>query len=242
MLRGLVAIGLVLVLVWHAQAGEAPPPQNPQFLPLVVDPKPTNTPTATATATATPTQTATPTTPPPEPITLTGTGSMVTSVIALPAPITRVRSSHQGQSNFIVWAYEDGTTNKQLVANAIGNHQGARPLESDRPTYFEVTADGAWSLIIEPLPDEPGAVGALSGNDEYVSGFFTPPQSGVGTYSFSHDGQSNFIVWARCNDLFGSDLAVNEIGPFQGSAVVEFRGDRCYWDIMADGNWSITAQ
>jgi hypothetical protein len=73
MWRGLLAIGLVLVLAMRAQAGDTPPPQNPQFLPLVVDPKPTPTNTATATVTRTNTPTATntatatntPTLPPP---------------------------------------------------------------------------------------------------------------------------------------------------------------------------------
>lgn len=69
MRRGVIVLGLVLLVVVRAQAGEAPPPTNPNYLPLIVNPAPTLTPTTAPTLTPTnvpiPGPTNTPTLPPP---------------------------------------------------------------------------------------------------------------------------------------------------------------------------------
>lgn len=175
--------------------------------------------------------------PPVAPLTITGSGAKVTEAITLPAPITRVIASHRGSRNFAVWAYFGDE--RDLLFNEIGNHDGVRPLATTRPVYFEVTADGDWSITIEPLPQQPDAVGGVSGRGQYVSGFFQPRASRV-PFVFTHDGSSNFAVWVHCaNDR---DLPVNEIGSYQGEAVVDFGRGPCYWDVEADGNWTVRAK
>jgi hypothetical protein len=178
-------------------------------------------------------------------LTITGHGPDVTDPVMLPAPVTRVVGSHRAgdgrkSHNFAVWAYVAGTDERDLLFNVIGDHDGVRRLASTRPVYFEVTADGDWSLTIEPLPQQPEASGGISGRGQFVSGYFQPHASRV-TYAFSHGGTRNFAVWLYCAG--GREaLPVNQIGNYEGEAVVEFGRGPCYWAVEADGDWTITAK
>jgi hypothetical protein len=168
---------------------------------------------------------------------LQGHGDTVTDKIAPPGERNRVVLTHRGNSNFAVWAYlEDGS--RDLLANSIGNYDGQRPLLGSGPVYFEVTADGDWKITIEALQPDPAAAQGVSGNGEYVSGIFSPAKLGPVPYNISHTGSSNFAVWLRCAG--GDDLAVNEIGSYTGSVVIEFEQGPCFWDVTADGTWSVT--
>jgi hypothetical protein len=91
---------------------------------------------------------------------------------------------------------------------------------------------------IEALQPDPAAAQGVSGNGEYVSGTFTPARLGPIPYNMSHTSESNFAVWLRCAG--GDDLAVNEIGTYTGSVVVDFEQGPCFWDVVADGTWSAT--
>ena len=48
------------------------------------------------------------------------------------------------------------------------------------------------------------------------------------------------MVWA--NYASGGTLAQKEIGPVNASRAVNFDRPPCYWDIKADGNWSLTSR
>ncbi len=55
---------------------------------------------------------------------------------------------------------------------------------------------------------------------------------------FSHAReQGNFIVFLHCAG--GADLAVNEIGTAEGSALAHFTDHLCLWEVQADGAWSL---
>jgi hypothetical protein len=48
-------------------------------------------------------------------------------------------------------------------------------------------------------------------------------------------------VWLYCAG--GREaLPVNQIGNYEGEAVVEFGRGPCYWAVEADGEWTITAK
>lgn len=129
-------------------------------------------------------------------------------------------------------------------ANAIGDYSGQTLLRGTpgERMFIGVQADGPWTIQISAIEVDPNAV-RFSGRGDAVSGIFTPPAQGPVPYVFSHDGQRNFIVWARCGDsLLDDSLAQNLIGPASGSAVVSFRGGPCVWEVQADGNWSIAPQ
>jgi hypothetical protein len=122
---------------------------------------------------------------------------------------------------------------EDLLINEIGNYQGNRPIAGPDPVVFDIDADGAWSIHIEGLETTTSA--AFSGSGDQVSDIFQP--SNVGPWEFSHDGERNFAVWLHCEG--GDDLVQNEIGVVTGSGVVNFEDGPCFWEVEADGNWSL---
>jgi hypothetical protein len=110
-------------------------------------------------------------------------------------------------------------------------------LSTDAPYFFEVKADGPWTIRIEAIGPEPDAAAGLEGSGDYVSGVFDPASTGAIPYIVSHDGDANFIVHLYCAG--GQDSVQNEIGKVSGSAVVRFAKGPCFWDVQADGNWSL---
>lgn len=243
--RIVVAIASMMVAL---ACGSAPPGVDstpvpsatpaPSALPLptatpTVTPPPTATPAPTATATATPLPTATPT--PIPPIEVSGSGQTVTDPLTLPGTISRITLTHTGRRNFIVTAYRaDGTSD--LLVNKIGAYTGVRPIVADAPVYFEIAADGEWTIRIEAIGGEPGAT-ALAGSGDYVSGLFDSPGAGPHPYALTHTGERNFIVQLYCAG--GSDLIENTIGAVDGAVVAQFGRSPCFWEIQADGDWTL---
>lgn len=198
-------------------------------------PQPTNTPEPTNTSrpTDTPAPTATPV-PPPEPVVLSGSGQQATEEFYLPSTISVANFTHNGSSNFVVKAYVD--SGEELLVNEIGSYQGSRPLVSSGPVMLDIRADGAWTVKIVPLGL--AASSAFSGKGDAVSGIFDPPSRGA--WEISHDGSSNFVV--KCHCVGGSGLVQNEIGAVSGSRVVTFGEGPCFWEVRADGNWSLRSR
>jgi hypothetical protein len=101
---------------------------------------------------------------------------------------------------------------------------------------FQVTADGAWTLKIQPMAS--GGSAAFTGTGDGVSPYFPPPAAG--TWTVSHDGQTGFFVYAHC--LGGSIVVEDKTGPFQDTPQVEFPRGPCFWEVRADGTWSLKPQ
>lgn len=205
-------------------------------LPPTPTPEPTDTPepTATPVPTDTPEPTATPT-PLPKPVTLSGRGQDVTRKFVAPGPVSIARFEHSGESNFIVTAY--GPEGEDLLVNEIGDYTGSRPLFGEGTYYFDVDADGPWSVTIEAAGRQQDAAAGISGRGDFVSGLFEPAEEGPAPYSFSHDGDSNFVVLLHCGG--GSELVQNEIGRVDGSSMVNLSDGPCLWEVEADGSWSL---
>lgn len=175
-------------------------------------------------------------TPPPQPIVLSGIGAKVTDPIMIPFGYARATFTHDGRSNFIVWAYQG--SDRDLVVNEIGAYTGSRFVAGKKETFFEIDADGTWSLRLEPLGYNQGiATGGIQGRGDTVSDLFEPAKIGNIPYRFSHNGNSNFIVWLYCTG--GNDLIQNEIGPVASEAVARFSKGPCFYEVQADGDWSI---
>jgi len=208
-------------------------------------PVPTNTPAPTATPapTNTPAPSATPspipaTATPVPPVVITGKGQTVTDPFTPPGSINRVTFAHQGRRNFIVQVF-GSTGSEGSMVNEIGNYQGIRPLLADEDRYyFEVNADGAWTIRVEAITAEPDAAHGISGKGDYVSGLFEPSATGPVAYNLTHSGTRNFIVNLYCAG--GEDGVENAIGKVDGSVVVRFKDGPCFWDVQADGDWTIT--
>jgi hypothetical protein len=142
-----------------------------------------------------------------------------------------VTLTHDGQSSFIVNSVQNEQS--EQLTSAIGTYKGQRPLVVEGPVSFQVTADGAWSIRITQMSS--GGKPPFSGSGDAVSPYFSPPDAG--TWNISHDGQSNFFVYAHC--LSGSIVVEDRTGPFQDSPRVEFGRAPCFWEVRADGAWSM---
>lgn len=196
-------------------------------------PAPTDTPAPTETPA--PTNTPEPTATPVPPVELSGSGQTVTEALLPPSRVNRVSFTHQGRRNFIVRVYKsDGSDD--LMVNAVGAYEGTRPLFVEGEVYFEIDADGPWTVRVEAIAgDQEAALGA-EGIGDYVSGLFVPPQSGPVPFEVAHNGQRNFIVYLHCAS--GTQLVQNELGAVSGSTVVRIGEGPCLWEVQADGGWA----
>jgi hypothetical protein len=154
----------------------------------------------------------------------------------MPFSVNRVRFTHDGSSNFAVWAYDD-SGERDLLVNTIGPYDGWRPIFNDGVYFFEITADGNWGMVIEAVPFDPLFNGSYQGIGDAVSPLFLPSGPDVVPFVFTNTGESNFAVWLVCGD--GSDLLQNEIGPVTNEAVVRWGEPPCVWEVESDGSWSL---
>lgn len=197
---------------------ESPATWTPSFKPSTPEPTWSPAPTPEPTVAA--------------PIILSGFGQTATETVTPPCQVCRVTFTHDGTSNFIVHTFRGA--DEEYLVNAIGPYSGNRPLFGNEPILFDVDADGNWTIRIESVGLD--GLAPFSGRGDAVSDlfFFLP---GSSAWEFSHDGQSNFIVWVHCSG--GSDSVQNEIGPVDGSRAVAFDQPPCVWEVRADGNWSL---
>jgi hypothetical protein len=165
------------------------------------------------------------------PVTLSGRGQTATNPVNLPWPVSVATFTHDGQRNFIVHSFMNGDDTLQV--NQIGRYQGQRPVLGTAPVTFDIRADGAWTIKIEPIGL--GGSPPFSGSGDSVSALFTPPSTGA--WEVSHSGSRNFIVRLQCAS--GTTLVQNVIGQVQGSTIVQFGRGPCFWEVRADGNWSL---
>jgi len=105
---------------------------------------------------------------------------------------------------------------------------------------FDIQADGAWSVSADLIGTQGGS--SFSGKGFDVSGTFTPPTAPT-AFAFTHTGRRNFIVTLNCDGAY-ADLIQNEIGQVSGSRIVRFPqgASTCFWEVEADGNWTIKPQ
>ena len=143
---------------------------------------------------------------------------------------------HDGQSSFIVTAVDTQDAQSETLTSAIGPYSGQRPLVVEGPVSFHVTADGNWSLTVQPIAS--GATPNFSGNGDAVSAYFDPPPPG--TWAVSHAGESSFFVQAHC--LGGSITVEDQSGVVQDTPQVAFPRGPCFWEVRADGDFSLAPQ
>jgi hypothetical protein len=186
---------------------------------------PTNTPAPTTIST-----------PIPQPVTFDGVGNDVVEV-TIPSPLNRAVMLHTGFSNFIVRAY--GPNNEEvLVANDIGIVDSIVLLTGEPGDWlFEIEADGEWVVGIEPLVMDETLDLLTESRHDHISDLFIPSQTGRAILLYSHSGSSNFIAWLHCAS--GSELVANEIGTVSGSTVIQIDEPPCFWQIEADGDWTL---
>lgn len=212
-------------------------PPSPTTRPVDTAAPPTATPTVRPSETPRPVPTNSPAPTAAQPVApqvlarANGTGQTATAPLQLGSGNSRVKFTHNGARNFIVKAFVAGA--ETLLVNVIGTYDGARYLAGNGTATFDIMADGAWTVAVESLGS--GTESTFSGRGAGVSRTFGPPAGGA--WELKHDGARNFVVFLRCGNF--PNLVQNSIGPFSGSRVVQFGQGPCFWEVDADGNWSL---
>jgi hypothetical protein len=78
----------------------------------------------------------------------------------------------------------------------------------------------------------------VQGQGDSVQQIAIPDGGSSGIATISHDGGSNFAIWALDASLQQLDLLVNTIGTYQGTVLLPAEGTTAL-EIKADGNWTI---
>jgi hypothetical protein len=140
--------------------------------------------------------------------------------------------THSGQSTFVVTAVQGDDA--EVAARAIGPYRGRRPLVVYGPVQFEILADGEWTLSLQPMPR--GGQPAFNGRGDDVSAYFDPPPPAA--WNITHSGQEGFVVYAHC--VGGSVLVADRSGAVQETTPVELGRGPCFWEVRADGDWTLS--
>ncbi len=167
-----------------------------------------------------------------EPVYIDGHGSQV---IELPGEHGIVTATGNGSGNFVVNVLdENNESTGDLLVNTIGAYEGTTFYGRGwgTPAWLEVVADGPWSIAIEPVSyaAEIALPGEGVGDAVYLYG------GGSGAWTFTHEGQSNFVVYEYGSGIM--PLRINEIGQYTGQ--VPIRKGPAVIVVIADGWWSVT--
>ncbi|WP_137844446.1 carboxypeptidase-like regulatory domain-containing protein [Microbacterium sp. 2FI] len=163
-------------------------------------------------------------------------------VITVPANMSTgiMSASFVGDGNFIVWSLDASYDSQNLLFNEISYgteftgatvYGKADGYYGEATSYFEITADGAWTVTLSSIDSAAQLPASGSGSGVYkYDGAATSIELG-------YFGDSNFIVWQYFDGTYGydADLIVNEIGAVSGRYA--FNRGPSLVVITADGGW-----
>jgi hypothetical protein len=148
-------------------------------------------------------------------------------------------AAHRGGANFVIQLRGPG--GEELLVNEIGNYKGQVVGETEAGRHrVIVTADGSWTIRIQ----RPTRLGIRS-----VPGSFVGNGSKVVTVrssrsrelvlTASNASDDNFIIYLYgYAGSTGSDLLVNEIGPWRGQVIADVPAGHLLLAVQASGRWS----
>ncbi|MBB5773732.1 hypothetical protein [Nonomuraea jabiensis] len=169
----------------------------------------------------------------------TGVGDQVLRIRLTKSP-GLLALTHTGESNFIVTTVNSSGKQEQLLVNEIGPYKGTVLYNGDGTTKsiaaVQIKADGAWSAVFKP-PSKARCwcTATVQGSGDQV--LKLSPTRGLRTVTAAHSGESNFIVQSYTRPGSWGDLLFNDIGSYQGSAVLP-AGTRLV-TVKADGPWTL---
>lgn len=137
-----------------------------------------------------------------------------------------------GESNFIAYTLNSDNTQRELVANDIGEFKATMAFGLSRKSTakeMQITADGDWVITIAPVSTAGSISGSHTNRGVYLYG------GGAAKLSTKAGGDSNFIIYQYGSPTSSSHLVVNEIAPVTVKGVL-YRGPSVL-EVMADANW-----
>lgn len=171
---------------------------------------------------------------------LKGKSDQATDFFNLKSGIAIVEATDAGDSNFVIYLYDETGNSKEMLVNEIGPYKGKSlvVIPEDGKYMLNVESDGSWKAdITQTIPDNiKSAPVKLTGKGNDV--VFARLQSKLTRFTSKHVGESNFVV--KVND---SLLLVNEVGNYSGSTAESIESDGIYvFAVEADGQWSINIE
>lgn len=143
--------------------------------------------------------------------------------------------TNSGDSNFIVEVYE-GDELVDIIVNEIGNYSGTVLIDHSGAFDLEIKSSGSWNITSSGLTVDDTT--SFSGRGDCVTGITS--HSG-GNWHLTHNGESNFIVHEYGISKGHMDLIVNEIGIYDGVVKID-SGDNIFFEVLADGDWTINKE
>ncbi|MDY6988040.1 MAG: invasin domain 3-containing protein [Thermodesulfobacteriota bacterium] len=134
----------------------------------------------------------------PENNTYSGAGTKVTSPFHSSGGNTTFTLTHDGASNFIVWLWRSVGGRVALLANEIGPTGEGAPLETieeldDEDYFFEVDADGNWSIEVD---------GEISETPSEILETVDTDRSGQAQITYTSSVvKGDFTIQATCGEL-----------------------------------------
>jgi hypothetical protein len=180
----------------------------------------------------------------PKPISLTGNGDKVIQNISLNKGLAKVSATYTGTSNFIVTMLDANGKDIDLAANWVGNYNGSRFIHvpQNGQYLFQVESDGNWKidiLDVEIMKTQQPFGFPLKGFGDTALKVYIP-KSGLNVFKFSHKGASNFVVQViNPQSGLSEALIANGIGNYSGEKAQQATAGAYYFDIQADGNWTV---
>lgn len=162
------------------------------------------------------------------------------SVISLPEGVTGgiVAAEHSGSGNFSIAVLDESNQSTgELLVNTIGSYSGDSAWgisAMSEGTSLEISADGDWSLQLQPFTAAEAMPESGSGNGVYRY------DGDAGTLHATHDGAGNFTVSEDTGSAFELGLLINEIGTYDGSVALQ-EGPSLI-TVSADGNWTLSVE
>lgn len=196
-------------------------------------PGPTSTPepTSESTTKATPTPPSTPTpTPAPakdgESYSFSGSGNVVTDSFTTEGGLVVFDFDRTGDSNFQVQAVSS-EGDEEFLVNHIGDYDGKVALYLPSNEWnLDITADGSWTVdVTQPRFDRSDIESLPAESDGEHAAWFGPFEfegSTEVTFEIKNDGQAG--VWLATHEGVYVDLLHNEIGPYEGTALITDEG------------------
>ena len=240
-------------------------PDQTEPLPPVVEPQ---EPSPTPTTSPEPEPTST---PQPEAriveLEFQGQGDDVSDEFELAEGVTLFAMAHRGSSNFIIKLLSSTGETIDILVNEIGAYSGMRAIGFQRDAIngaepgkymLGITADGEWEIMLGILrnvsayqcaPEEKLPV-SFYGTGDGITDIFLVENDGNVRFTFTHDGESNFVVTLLNAEYGIPEMLVDEIGSYQGTKAVGFKKGAIIGpepgiyliDIIADGNWTVNIE
>ena len=163
-----------------------------------------------------------------------GTGDDVISDVHADEGVYRLHVVYQGKEDINVSVYYANDDMNWLISS-YGEYDGYVLVRGASPFTFEIQSSGHWQIELEKVPQT--KVNCFSGEGDDITDIFAASSR---VWHIIHEGRENFDVAVHFVKRGDTDWLVSKDGRYEGKMrFVIPRGDTAYFEVKADGRWSI---